>query len=146
MWRWWKKFHDFWMNNEGEMNYWSWVINWGKHEQVAWFNESNKGQQWQFCNSACHLLERCVLGERTKCSHWLMANGTVLGPMNFKVLGLTKTLGFMQQGNGNQQHQTRFDQAIITVWHWNTSCNIKQPWTKHNKHNSCGFSGHSSRV
>ena len=41
-----------------------------------------------------------VLGERTKCSHWLSANGTVNRPTKAHVLG-SKTLGF---NNNSQRH------------------------------------------
>ena len=145
MWTLCKKFQNFWMNNEDVMNFARLVNNWSKHEQKAWKNGQTRLTDGNVVNSAS-LIQNSAFwhGERNVLIGWWPME-QYRGQWTFKILGL-KTLGFMQQGNGNQQHQTRFDQAIITVWHWNTSCNIKQPWTKHNKHNSCGFSGHSSRV
>ena len=43
-----------------------------KHEQVAWFNESNKGQQWQFCKYFFINQNAAVLGGEMECSHWLL--------------------------------------------------------------------------
>ena len=45
----WKKFHNFRMKNEREINCGNWMNNWDEHEQLAWQLVKARLTEWQSC-------------------------------------------------------------------------------------------------
>ena len=73
-----KKFQDFWMKCEREINCGSWMKLWMQYEQNSMNQWSNQGQPWQMCNSELTNQSCAFWQGKTKCSDWLPANRTVI--------------------------------------------------------------------
>ena len=119
MWRWCKNSHDFWMNNEGEMNCWSLMNNWMKHETHSMVWSQHKVSAWQFGNIGLTNWSCAFWAGETKCSHWPKPNGTVNSANSIQIFWVL-TLRVYALGFNNSHlvhyHKTNFQQYFQTSW------------------------------